>query len=315
MSCHSDDYTVANFLKPIQEEFGESQHATGDTWVRRGSTNSPECSRCHTNEGHVYYLENGVEAAVSNSSRIHCFTCHAPHTNFDFTLRQDGPATLDRGGTYDVGPSNTCAVCHQVRNPSPDFADGTTLTSKYWGPHHGPQASVLAGSGAYVFAGVTYENDHPHYTLNEVGCVECHMGPVAPDGLAGGHSFKMRYTYHGSESVNGSACTECHTTWRDDDHQATEDVDEYQEAFDTDLDALRQALLALGWIDDTDHVKTGVVMSADAMGAVFNFLILLEDRSHGAHNPVFVESVMEATQAFVDSQTALPIRTARADRR
>jgi hypothetical protein len=229
----------------------------------------------------------------------------------DFTLRKDGPTVLDRGGTYDVGASNTCAVCHQLRNPSPDFADGTTLTSPYWGGHHGPQASVLTGSGAYEFDSTEYEADHPHYTLNEVGCVTCHMGPVAPDGLAGGHSFRMRYTYHGAESVNGSACSDCHTSWREDDHTATEEVDEFQDDFDADLDVLRQALLALGWIDASDHVATGIPLDADDMGAVFNFLMLLEDRSHGVHNPVFTADVLEATQAYVDSQLAHPVRKAR----
>lgn len=302
MECHADNWDLDVALDPIRTEFAISQHNTGDTFVRRGSVARPQCSRCHTNEGYQAYLETGTEQAVSQSSRIACFTCHAPHTTEDFSLRNTGATDLTRFGTYDKGTSNACAICHQVRAPSPDFASADPIRSPYWGPHHGPQANMLAGVGAYEFDGTAYDSDASHAGIG-AGCVHCHMSEVADDALGGGHSFWMRYESYSGGVVNAKGCA-CHTEWPDDqeerDEAATADVDAVIAAFDAELAAMKQTLMDRGWIDDENHIDTATPpTTADDRGAVYNYLMLLEDRSGGIHNPVYANAVMEATKNYL----------------
>jgi hypothetical protein len=298
-ACHTDDYTMADYILAVKTEFAESKHNTGDTYVRRGSTNSPECSRCHTTEGYQHYAETGTAVAVAQSSRIGCFACHAPHTNENFSQRKTGATAMYRGGPYDKGESNTCAVCHQIQEPSPSFASADTIKSPYWGPHHGPQASVLAGMGAYVFAGQSYSADHAHNSITK-GCVNCHMARVATDGLAGGHSFKMTYDYHGSERLNSKGCVGCHTSWTD--TKALQEVDDAKTAFEARLDAIADILIARGWLNtDKATVTTGASAAFNAAdrGALYNYLALEADRSGGVHNPVYAEAVLAATETYL----------------
>jgi len=74
--------------------------------------------------------------------------------------------------------------------------------------------------------------------------------------------------------------------------------------FKNDLDALADDLHTLGWIaDDLEHVNpSGVPANVDARGAVVNYLVLLEDRSSGIHNPTYASAVLAATVAYVQSQ-------------
>lgn len=312
MQCHTDAWDAADFLLPIQTEFAESKHNTGETYVRRGSVNSPACSGCHTNEGYQIRIATGQPAPVSQSSRIGCFTCHAPHTSKNFALRKTGATELFRGGTYDKGTSNTCVMCHQSLNPSPDFGSTNAITSPYWGGHHGPQANILAGSGAYVFPGATYGTAHPHNgTGVAAGCVHCHMGPTASDGLAGGHSYKMVFEYHGTERANSKPCVACHSSFTD--QTAYGAIEGTKEAFLLRLEAIYDTMNQRGWVQkDADGIPRVWTTAnggtppatADERGAVFNYLMLLEDRSGGIHNPTYAEDVLEATEAFLQGKAA-----------
>lgn len=305
MNCHSDDFGMANFLLPFQAEFAASLHANGETFVRRSSS----CSRCHTNEGFQNYLLTGEGGELVQSSPIGCFTCHSPHANGDFALRKSGPTDLLVGAVYDKGASNLCAECHQSREASPPIADGTTLTSRNsrWGPHHGPQSNILSGQGAYEFSGA-YSTGPSHASIAD-GCIACHMGPPPESALAGGHSFNIFYEYHGAEEINGQACIGCHDAWTDDDELATTDTEAFQDAFQTDLDALQAAMgpNGLGWLTSEDPAEaTGGIVAAgtydaDELGAIFNFRLLAEDRSQGVHNTVYAREVLDATLAYVNS--------------
>lgn len=301
MNCHTDQYDdeLAILLAPFQAEFEESKHNTGETFLRRGDDITPECSRCHTNEGHQHYVNTGEAIAVEFSSKIGCFTCHAPHTNENFSIRQQSAVVVNQGGTYDRGTSNECAVCHQVRNPRPGFNDGEIVQSPYWGPHHGPQANILTGQGAYEFGQGTYPSEAAHKNAISNGCVTCHMASVPENALAGGHTYKIVYNYRGSERVNIPGCT-CHNFGSATD--GTTFTRDFQSPFTEDLEGLRDDLIALGWIDDQDHIVPGQQRTADELGAIWNYLILLEDQSYGVHNPTYTEAVLERTVNFVNGQ-------------
>lgn len=297
-TCHSDDFSMANFILPIQQEYEVSQHALGDTYLRR----TPPCSRCHTNEGFQNWVESGEEVEIVSSSKIQCFTCHAPHTNGDFSQRKMGPTEFEvediytSMGIYDKGVSNTCASCHQGRPANPAIADGAVVTSSRWGPHHATQANVLSGNSAWVFPGASYAKG-PSHELIENGCVHCHM--AAPSGDDGGHTFRVEEG--GDVNVNG--CMECHDSWAD-DGDATDAVELVQDAFKTELNKIQDALFTAGYLRSNDpaeisQVEPQTFANADDLGAVYNYLFLAEDKSLSVHNPVYANDVLNATKAYL----------------
>jgi hypothetical protein len=301
MECHTDTFGEADFILPISMWYDASQHNQGDTYLRSGEG----CARCHTNEGFQKYLADGTTPAQASASRISCFTCHAPHTRLDFSLRKSGATSIDLGGgTYDKGASNTCVVCHQARVPVPAIADTTRITSSRWGPHHSTQGNVLSGTGAYVFEGASYpSSEHRSGIAN--GCVGCHMGPEisSSSGEGGGHSFKVRYG--SSALINSRSCTaSCHSAWReadDPDDAAADGVDAFQADINEKLETLKVLLVAKGWVNnDTGLLNASatnplILPVAADRGALFNYYFIEEDFSHGAHNPDYAEAVLDAT--------------------
>lgn len=287
VECHSDDTRIV----AIAGQWANSTHATGGNFER----NSSSCSRCHTSEGFVAYLDTGEGGSPENPSAIGCFTCHEPHTNYNFDLRTTDPVELMLGGTFDQGDGNLCANCHQGRTPSPEIPEsGTiTITSTRFGVHHGPQANILMGSGAYVFTGASYGSSHGPNVSN--GCPTCHM--ASPYGVqAGGHTWDLIYLYHGGDTdlVEGCNISECHNG----------NVDDFEHG---DVQADIQALLLtlsdilindVGIMNDGEQSIEGDWPVA-AAGAFLNYKMILEDRSLGIHNPAYVEDVLDASIAAV----------------
>ena len=293
--CHTDDASdLQDWIVSIQEEAKASMHAHAGSFVYRDDP----CSGCHTTEGYQYRVANGATIAVETSSRISCWACHAPHSNANFNLRKQGATDWIIGtGTYDKGNSNTCAMCHQGLDADPAVASVDTITNKRWGPHHGPQSNMLAGHGAYEFTGA-YNATHPHNGIAN-GCVNCHMADQPEGGMAGGHSNQINYSYHGSVHVNSAGCG-CH---------GAQDLDAKvaatQAAYETAVRQLGEGLVTLGWIDPGDTVYVNVplgLIDTDSRGAVWNYRMLLEERSEGVHNPNYIGGVLTATQTYVTSQ-------------
>jgi formate-dependent nitrite reductase cytochrome c552 subunit len=302
MNCHTDDYTMVSYIRAIQTEYTYSHHANAATFVRRGSESSPTCGHCHTTEGYQHFVATGEEIDVETSSPIGCFACHAPHTNEDFSLRKQGPTAMwTSDEVFDKAEANTCAMCHQARPPVPAIENiATPITSSRWGPHHSPQANVLAGLGAYEFDG-PYSTNHGHNNIAN-GCVNCHMAEVAQDALAGGHTFAINYETSSGTRVNSKGCVACHGDLTD--AQLTTKVDDAQEEFEEGLHALRDALIALGWVQANGEqvIPANIPATADARGAIWNYFLLDFDLSISIHNPAFAEDVLEATMEYVDAQ-------------
>ncbi len=287
VECHNDDTQIV----AIAGQWGNSTHAIGGNFERNGSS----CSRCHTSEGFVAYLDTGEGGEPENPSAIGCFSCHEPHTNYTFDLRASDPVELTLGGTFDQGDGNLCANCHQGRAPSPEIPEsGTiTITSTRFGVHHGPQANIVMGSGAYVFTGASYGSSHGPSVSN--GCPTCHMAP--PYGAqAGGHTMNLVYLYHGGDTdlVDGCNTSECHNG----------NVDDFEHGdVQADIEALLLTLSDIlindvGIMNDSEQSVAGD-WSVAAAGAFLNYKMILEDRSLGIHNPTYVEDVLDASIAAV----------------
>jgi len=175
--------------------------------------------------------------------------------------------------------------------PQVEGKSDVTITSPYWGPHHGPQSNMLTGNGGYEI-GSGYENSQ-HSSTIESGCIKCHL--AEPYGVqAGGHTMNMTYAYHGHDVVNKAGCLGCHTN---PDNLDTK-IEDTKAVIDGLLGTLRGDLISMGVLDSSDHVVPGTMPSLSA-GAVYNYLFVLEDRSGGSHNYAYAKKLLDNTIAAI----------------
>jgi hypothetical protein len=306
--CHSDTST---FLVAAEQQWAHSVHASGGTL----NENDGECKGCHTSEGFVARATGKtIPDVVENPTAIHCFTCHAPHTNGDFRVRWTAIATLMNGASYDLKGGNLCAACHRSRRNVQVYiaaAPARTTLSQYWGPHIGPQADMLVGSNGYEYAGYTYERSN-HRSATVDGCLDCHMKTTSQN-VVGGHSFNMVYETEGGEILNTAACAKCHGEIGDfaEVGVGTGLSQDEVDGLITDLqDRLVTAnLITVGTGGPTPRsMKT----SADSAGAVYNLLLATNDRSHGVHNPKYITGLLKSSIAFITGPTEPGLTAARA---
>jgi hypothetical protein len=309
LDCHNTDTQNS-----ISLQFDRSQHAAGTIAVDYAGARAG-CAMCHSGNGYVEWAETGmVDGNLTTPEPWECKTCHSIHTTFevgDYALRMADPVEWifdeDFGATtFDFGDnSNVCAWCHQSRRAAPTLTnpddDMFWITSTHWGPHHGAMANVWAGVG-FAEMGTGFPTTNVHAT--QATCMDCHMGAYA-DG-EGGHTW----------SPSLAACNACHgTTETDFNHGGVrEDIEGL-------LDDLRDQLLANGVIeedpddpghyiplmdtpnpddlDDDGNPKIQAHVTIDEANAFFNWVGLSEDRSLGAHNPRYVEVLLENSIAAI----------------
>ncbi len=279
----------------IQLAYATSGHKAGEYVGYAGGRGS--CAKCHSKQGFIEYAVNGeVAGDISDPAAIDCATCHTVHPD-GFGIRANGPVSLiwDEGATpVDFGDnSNICANCHQSRRAEPMIAapaDTFEITSTHYGPHHGAQANVLEGVGfAEIEGSMDYPDAGAGHAAAGMTCVACHMD----DGYAdeqGGHSWHTAL----------AACQTCHAGTDD------FDVNGFQTDTQGKLDGLRDRLVELGVVAGDDehgyHPVEGVYPMVQVR-AFFNWIGLEEDRSKGAHNPSYVDALLEnSLEALVDEE-------------
>ena len=291
-TCH----TIAH-KEEIQGKFAMSGHANEEgAWARgRGSS----CAQCHGSLGYVDYITTGavkldptdsegnvIGQAYPNTGVMNCKTCHGTHTTFDFendgydyALRNFDPVTLviDEATVIDFGgSSNNCITCHQPRNSYaiPGPTDDYEVTSSRFGPHHGPQSTMLEGiMGANVVGTTAYPVPGSATHRSGSSCTTCHMS----DGSAadnGSHTFVPTL----------NACIVCHTTMTE--------IPEEINGFGTDLATLKDLLLAKGAITASGSTVSGI-WPANVAQATWNYKTLTEDQSNGIHNPAYTRALLK----------------------
>ncbi|TFH37613.1 MAG: hypothetical protein E4G99_02170 [Anaerolineales bacterium] len=272
--CHNDTTLIVG----KEAAWEESVHGTGEAYVRGTSAG---CAGCHSGGAFSAMVAAGqnpseVEAGDPNPTRQDCRTCHAIHTSYtgaDWALETTTPVTLYafEGVTFDGGEGNLCATCHQARRAF-EVTDGiVNWDSSHYGPHHGPQSSMLLGNGG---AGVEGK-PAAHYAMVENTCVSCHVGEGAS------HSFEPAV----------AACTGCHADAEDFDINGT------QTEVEAMLGELKEALIAKGMLTEEDASVVGEY--PEALGAaLWNYIyIAQEDKSMGVHNPSYTKALLEASIA------------------
>ncbi len=280
--CHNE----TTLVKARQVQYEASLHGSGFTFER----NEADCAICHTSEGFTERIATGsveISGDIENPSPVNCRTCHNIHDTFteaDWALRTDAPVTLElTGDTIDLGKGNLCTSCHQPRwaYEIPQVGGGDVeITSTRFGPHHGPQSTILVGVGGYgEFAGTSVHASVPD------GCTTCHMAN-AYGKQAGGHTMKMVYEYHGNDVENVAGCESCHSGIESFDRNGL------QTEVQTLIDELKGLLVAEGLITESGSGVTGTFTSAQA-GALWNYKTVTEDRSVGVHNPQFAKELLQ----------------------
>ncbi len=295
-TCH------AGYLDAAQGEWANSVHASGDNvdYTNRGG--GQDCTRCHDQQGFIYFLANGepTPTPFDNPAAIGCFTCHNPHELGTMALRTDAPFTLLNGDVFDHGKGNLCANCHHSRIDASSISAGISV-STYWGPHHGPQSDMLNGSNGFEFPGEGYTfGSSPHRNAVQNACVGCHMATAEiHDGYkVGGHTWNMMYEETGSSLVE--VCQECHSD------AESYNVDSAQTHIEALLEELGTELQSVGLFDATNHPVSGSIADPNLAGAMFNFLMVEEDRSEGVHNFDYARDLLEASIDYVQNNPPAP---------
>jgi len=311
------------------ESWMQSGHATfavyGDDWVTpEYKVTGTSCIPCHNGEWYVAIQIRGEDPPAENlteideaATRISCAVCHDPHSDqYDDQLRVDSEADVvipfdDTAVSGGVG--NICITCHDGRRTRDNYDSHMTSGSSHFGPHHNAQGPMLYGiMGADLgnpAAAVDYDTDHPHMTWNEDSCVTCHMYRRdyidSENPALWGHEFEPEY----------EACVACHTNFAGDEEGFWLWVEDYE----AEVDALLQAFVdawPAEWKDvsdpenpvlenrDTDPPTNVGPARDDPVGnayraALWNYLMVVDDGSHGIHNPEFTRSLLEEATASV----------------
>lgn len=272
--CHTD----TSLLTGKQTAWSESLHGSGEAYIR-GTSN--RCAGCHSGGAFSAMVAAGLNATQLESgdpdpTRQDCRTCHQIHTTYtaeDWALETTDPVAFNviEGETFDGGLGNLCANCHQPLTPPPVAVEGVVeVTSTHWGPHHGPQSTMLLGLAG---AGEVEGKPSSHATMVENTCVTCHMGE------GDSHTFEP----------DVSVCTACHSDAED------FDINGVQTEVQAMLDELEEALIAAGWLDEEGHPAVASIPEPEAY-ALWNWIFIAhEDKSLGVHNPAYTKALLEAS--------------------
>lgn len=303
-ACHSDQDRA---ITAAQDEYATSVHASGDNTDRNryGSSFYKACEQCHTAEGFLANLQ-GEEASGDHFTQIGCFTCHAPHTNGNLTVRVTNAVTLLNGAIFDKDNANLCASCHHSRADVNTYVTDDAELSTHWGPHHSVQSDMLVGTNGYEYTGYSYSNS-PHSNVVVDGCVTCHMSASADLNL-GGHSWSME-SEKGQFNRTGCNLAQCHNgaITGDFEKEADEDYDRdgttgtVQEEIAGLLDSLALALEDAGLLDEEGEPLEITVPDKDSAGAVFNYIFVHEDRSIGVHNTEYAAGLLISALNYMET--------------
>ena len=231
----------------------------------------------------------GEPEAVAFPTEIGCFTCHAPHTNRDFSLRL---------------ATGLCEECHHaVLTPPAAAATEISITSD-WGPHNSTESELFIGTGGFEYDDYTY-NRSTHLTETSGDCNACHMDTARAFTL-GGHSLNI--TYNGNQLTEACNISGCHSSSPIEDIAS---IDLRQDTLSLKLAELQDSLFAAGLIDidgiPVAKTISGPIWVADSAGALFNYLFVVGDSSYGVHNLPYALGLVKSSLLFLEDKYTLTV--------
>ncbi|MGC1375078.1 MAG: hypothetical protein WA821_02580 [Anaerolineales bacterium] len=276
--CHNNTNLITGKLTA----WSTSVHGSGAAFAH--ASPSAACVGCHTGNGFSTLIAAGTSntagatTADPNPTRIDCRACHNIHTTYtasDWSLKTVAPVKLiASGATYDGGMGNLCANCHQQRTAFPAATAGKVkVDSTHWGGHHGPETALILGVGGADLTG----KPAAHYTAVKDTCVTCHLGGAGPNAS---HSFVP----------NVATCVQCHADAK------SLDVNGVQTTITGKLAKVVTALQAKKLLDKDGNIIVGEYPEAQA-AALWNYLLVKEDKSLGVHNADYANALLDAALA------------------
>ncbi|MPQ48333.1 hypothetical protein GCQ56_15120 [Marinifilum sp. N1E240] len=296
LACHNDAVQTLITTQYESSTHGGSQNFyPGSPLVSDYAGARNDCAKCHSHEGFIETQKTGRDTTAADfeiPTNITCNTCHSTHGTLDFetdgqdyALSTNIPVALliDKNAEVDFGnSSNLCANCHQPRTgPTVPDGDGNfEVTSSRYGPHHSPQATMVAGIAGYETLTGEYPTAGTSTHATAGSCVLCHMADK--DDVAA-HDWVPTI----------ESCTACHTSLTTFDHNG------FQTKIQGLMDDLKAELTTAGLLDVDGAIVLGTY-PAEQAGALYNYKTVLEDQSLGVHNPRYTEALLEESIAIFD---------------
>lgn len=296
----------------LPTQYNASVHANPTTLAR--GTNAT-CARCHSGSGFIDFIKGGkVELTTAPElAKIACATCHDPHDATNEHQLRTLTATFENGVTVsNIGPGALCMNCHHARVDAVSYTNDYLKNLSHYGPHHGPQGDMVAGTNGYQF-GWKFPTS-PHMQAAE-GCVACHMADAGAnsDGsikVMGSHSLNMVDPVSGKDNV--AACEPCHGT----SVGTSFDQKLFYVNGNADLDGngkseglqieiqglLDKVAMLLPPLGSTD-VSVDSSYTLTQAEAAYNWDFVTEDRSLGVHNPEYAYSLLAVSLQKLDPTT------------
>ncbi|MHC4415600.1 MAG: carboxypeptidase-like regulatory domain-containing protein [Planctomycetota bacterium] len=274
-ACHGEPLRHGRF-----QQWQLSGHADYELAIDEGE--SGNCSRCHTGNGFLAWVEQGNSGdnvdVTWTSEEVHpqtCATCHDPH-RIGTTSGNDNNATVRISGNtppllagftaYGVGRGALCMTCHNSRR---GLRNDATFPDHYQTPEaarspHGPaQTDVLMGENAYLVT-VGFRGNHSFLTDT---CANCHMVQTPPPDDLSYNQGGTNHTFYASTEI----CAECHGLGFDPDviQSGVQDLlDMLQGLIEEGLLDLIEAQTDLGYVIDLNG-EMQITDAADVMEIVF----------------------------------------------
>jgi len=264
-----------------------------------------DCARCHSALGFANYAA-GKPAVATPYEVITCATCHDPHdATQPHQLRSHPAITLmDKKTTITEGGSGLlCMNCHMSRRDATNYVEITAGSNRF-GPHHGPQADMLAGANAVNYGKVIPSS--AHRDVVEDSCVTCHMQSVTSTNAAftkvGGHTFKNHLNADGTNAPVDltAACVTCHGDTEEFNFARQDfDGDGVVEGVQTEVKGLLSQLGLM--LPPVGVPKTTLAIdktwTKPQLKAAYNYQFVLEDGSFGVHNLAYAVGLLKASIA------------------
>jgi trimeric autotransporter adhesin len=296
----------------IRYQWGASGHAatTEPPWRAYDFKTMSGCAQCHTTTGFIAYSTGKVTAAwgLASDKTKEVLTCVGCHSNIATgalrPVKAVRPFADDSYRNREVGSSNLCMNCHSGRN------NGNSIQIKvgsanfgnlpFIAPHYLAAAATLHGTGGFHFPGQAYafysSNSHRAIGMgNKAGtgdsgpCVGCHMS--APDKhlyLAVAVDANRTIT-----AITSPACANCHAASLEVAQLNAEKL-----AFANALKVLKAMLADRGFVYSSSYPYFSATnwgadqTGANAMGAAFNYVLLLSETGAYAHNGAYAKKLI-----------------------
>ena len=304
--CHDAlTHHVKNF------EWNQTLHATGAVYYVTYAGGS--CKACHSGIGFIASVDDDyasyTEVSGTGLEGITCAACHDPHSAEGHHQVRDVPDVTLKDGvttiTDDAGTGLLCMRCHQSRRNAATY---TLAWADHYGPHHGPQADMLAGANAVEYGQDIARSRHMLSVPDT--CVHCHMQELEDDPVAaysnafthaGGHVFSMEWdggTPIETDDVDlAGGCVSCHGSVDEFDFGGEDyDRDGTVEGVQTEIEDLMEELAMLlppvgvGEVDVSSNAMYNATVPE--LQAAYNYLFVEEDGSHGVHNPKYAAGIL-----------------------